>query len=71
MPRQPTGNPPGRPRGSGLGTGEDAPRLTIRLPQALHARLEAYAEQAHYHRGAPPLAPCIREAIEGGRQRTV
>lgn len=63
MPRQPTGNPRGRPRGSGLGVGDAAPRLTVRLPAAVHERLHAFAAQYRSHRGDPPLAVCVREMI--------
>jgi hypothetical protein len=63
MPRQSTGRPRGRPRGSGLGIGDDAPRLTIRLPRDLYASLEAFAERYKYHRGDPPLSVCVREMV--------
>lgn len=63
MPRQPTGRPRGRPPGSGRGIGEDSPRLTVRLPHDLYARLEAFAEGYRYHRSDPPLAVCVREMM--------
>ena len=62
MPRQPTGRPRGRPKGSGE-LGEQT-RLTVRIPLALYERLQAFAEGRVYTRGAPQLAICVREAIE-------
>lgn len=62
MPRTPTGNPRGRPVGSG--TLGPQTRLTVRIPTDLFDRLEAYAEGRAYTRGAPQLAKCVREAIE-------
>ena len=59
MPRQPTD----RPRGTGRGVGDEAPRLTVRLPADVHERLHAFAEQYRAHRGDPPLAVCVREMI--------
>ena len=69
MARKPTGNPRGRPRGSGYLTpgsvAEDAQaRVTIRLPLALYERLEAFAAGRHFHRSSPQLARCIRDAVE-------
>jgi hypothetical protein len=63
MPRHPTGRPVGRPRGtSKLGT---VKRVTVHLPDALYARLEAYAEGRRFARGGSPQLPtCVREAIE-------
>ena len=43
--------------------GERMPRLTVRLPRDLYARLEAFAAQYRSHRGAPPLAGCVREMV--------
>jgi hypothetical protein len=62
MPRQPTGNPRGRPVGSG--TLGPQTRFTVRIPTSLFDRLEAYAEGRSYTRGTPQLARCVREAIE-------
>jgi len=62
MPRKPTGNPRGRPKGTGR-LGEQT-RLTVRIPQALYTRLEAFAEGRSYTRGTPQLAVCVREALE-------
>ena len=62
MPRQPTGKPPGRPKGSGQ-LGEQT-RLTVRIPMLLYERLQAFAEGRVYTRGAPQLAICVREALE-------
>jgi predicted DNA-binding protein len=62
MPRTPTGNPRGRPKGTGR-LGEQT-RLTVRIPQDLYTRLEAFAEGRSYTRSAPRLAVCVREAIE-------
>jgi hypothetical protein len=62
MPRKPTGNPRGRPKGSGR-LGEQT-RLTVRIPQTLYTRLEAFAEGRSYTRGTPQLAVCVREALE-------
>src|SRR6267143_2991887 len=61
MPRKPTGNPRGRPKG----TGElDAPqRITVWLSGDLYRQLEAYAEGRHFHRGTPVLASCVRELL--------
>jgi len=62
MPRQPTGKPRGRPKGSGdLG---ESLRMTVRIPLALYERLTAFAEGRSYTRGAPQLAICVREALE-------
>ena len=61
MPRQPTGKPRGRPKGSGeLG---ESQRLTVRIPLALYERLTAFAEGRSYTRGTPQLAICVREAL--------
>jgi len=38
--------------------------VTVRLPTVLYDRLEAFAAGRHVHRGRPPLAPCVREAVE-------
>jgi len=63
MPRQPTGRPRGRPVGTGT-LGEQI-RVTIRIPTALYARLEAYAEGRSFARGGTPqFAACVREALE-------
>ena len=69
MPRTPTGNPRGRPKGSGRLTPTQAieeaqSRITIRLPTVLYDRLEAFAAGRHFHRGSPQLARCVREALE-------
>ena len=61
MPRQPTGRPRGRPKGSGE-LGEQT-RLTVRIPLALYERLTAFAEGRSYTRRAPQLAVCVREAL--------
>jgi len=62
MPRQPTGNPTGRPPGSGrLG---EVVRLTVRLPTELYGRLEAFAEGRGYTRGTPELSGCVRALLE-------
>ena len=63
MPKQSTGNPRGRPKGSGQ-IGTDQVRFTVRLPHELYNRLEAFTEGRYYTRGAPKLAVCVREAIE-------
>lgn len=62
MPRRPTGNPRGRPRGSGV-LGEQT-RLTVRIPSELYDRLEAFAEGRSFSRGTPQLAGCVRDALE-------
>jgi len=66
MPRQPTGRPVGRPKGSGLlgEEGQGHKRLTVRLPSALYDALEAIAEQEHDTREAPELARTVRGALE-------
>jgi hypothetical protein len=63
MPRQPTGRPVGRPKGSTkLGA---YTRITVRVPTALYDRLEAYADGRAFARGGTPMfAACVREAIE-------
>ena len=62
MPRQPTGRPPGRPPGSGQL--ENPTRLTVWMHGETYARLEAYADGRHYHRGEPQLSACVRELLE-------
>jgi hypothetical protein len=69
MPRTPTGNPRGRPQGSGRLTpaqtvAEAQTRLTVRLPTVLYDRLEAFAAGRHFHRRSPQLARCVREALD-------
>jgi hypothetical protein len=62
MPRKPTGNPTGRPKGSGqLG---EVMRLTVRIPLGLYDRLDTYAAGRSFTRGTPQLAVCVREALE-------
>jgi hypothetical protein len=63
MPRQPTGRPVGRPKGT---TKLDNPiRVTVHIPTALYDRLEAYADGRSFARGgSPQFAACVREAIE-------
>ena len=39
-------------------------RVTVRLPTVLYDRLEAFAAGPHVHRGRPPLARYVREALE-------
>ena len=63
MPRKPTGNPRGRPRGTGS-IGEHQERLTVRLPGELYNRVVAFAEGRSFTRGAPQLAGCVRDALE-------
>ena len=63
MARTPTGNPRGRPKGSGLLLGEEQTRLTIRIPRALYEALEERAATLHFTRGAPELARTVREAL--------
>jgi hypothetical protein len=66
MPRRPTGNPIGRPRGSGQlgeeGTGHT--RLTVRLSTPLYAALEAEAGAACEPFRLPDLASFVRTALE-------
>ncbi len=62
MPRKPTGNPRGRPPGTGT-LGEQT-RFTVRIPTELYARLEAFAEGRSYTRGTPQRAGCVRELLE-------
>jgi predicted DNA-binding protein len=38
--------------------------VTVRLPTVLYERLEAFAAGRHVHRGRPPLAQYVREAVE-------
>src|SRR5262249_49309842 len=69
MARTPTGNPRGRPKGSGRLTpaqpGEKAQtRVTVRLPTALYDRLEAFAAGRRCHRGRLQVARWVREALE-------
>jgi len=67
MPRKPTGRPRGRQLGSGalgLGTQDAHTRLTLRIPNDLYTRLEAFAEGRAYTRGTPHLARCVRDAVE-------
>src|SRR5215831_2257651 len=59
-----TGNPRGRPKGSGLRLGAQQTRVTIRIPQALYDRLDAYAAGRHFTRGTTQLADCVRELLE-------
>ena len=61
MPRKPTGNPRGRPPGTGR-LGEQT-RFTVRIPTELYARLEAFAEGRSSTRGTPQLAGCVRDAL--------
>ena len=66
MGRKATGRPPGRQRGSGtLGLSENdaQKRVTIRIPQSLYDRLEAFAAGRHYTRRPSQLAGSVREAI--------
>ena len=52
MPRQPTGRPVGRPKGTTkLGA---YTRITIKVPLALYDRLEAYADNLTSVRGGSP-----------------
>ena len=62
MPRKPTGNPRGRPPGTGRLTAPT--RITVWLPGELYTRLEAFAEGRSYTRGTPELARCVRDALE-------
>jgi hypothetical protein len=62
MPRRPTGNPRGRPKGTGQLHAPE--RITVWLDGALFQRLEAYAEGRHFHRTAPVLAGCVRELLD-------
>lgn len=62
MPRKPTGNPRGRPKGSGH-IGEDQVRFTVRIPGELYSRFVAFAEGRSFTRGAPQLAICVRDAL--------
>lgn len=62
MPRRPTGNPRGRPKGTGR-LGEQT-RLTVRIPTEISARLALFAEGRSFTRGTPQLAGCVREALE-------
>jgi hypothetical protein len=38
--------------------------VIVWLPTGLYDRLEAFAAGRHGHRGRPPLAPWVREAVE-------
>jgi hypothetical protein len=38
--------------------------VTVRLPTVLYDRLKAFAAGRDFHRGSPPLAQCVREALE-------
>jgi hypothetical protein len=62
MPRKPTGRPRGRPPGSGQL--DNPTRLTVWMHGETYARLEAYADGRHYHRGEPQLSACVRELLE-------
>lgn len=62
MGRIPTGNPKGRPKGTGR-LGAEVIRLTVRIPEDLYTRLVAFAEGRSYHRGDPQLSDCTRDAI--------
>jgi hypothetical protein len=69
MPRTPTDNLRGRPKGSGrltpAQTGAEAQtRVTVRLPTTLYDRLEAFTAGCHVPCGSPQLARCVREALE-------
>ena len=55
MPRKPTGRPAGRPPGTGHL--DNPERITVALPGAMVARLEAY-------RHGRKLAACVRELLE-------
>jgi hypothetical protein len=55
MPRKPTGRPVGRPPGTGHL--DNPERITVALPGAMVARLEAYSH-------GRKLAACVRELLE-------
>ena len=55
MPRKPTGRPTGRP--TGTGHLDNPERITVALPGAMVARLEAY-------RHGRKLSACVRELLE-------
>jgi hypothetical protein len=61
MPRKPTGRPRGRPQGTGQL--DNPARLTVWMNGETYARLEAYADGRHYHRGEPQLSSCVRELL--------
>ena len=61
MPRTPTGNPRGRPTGTGR-LGEQT-RFTVKIPRELYQRLEAFAEGRRSTHGTPQLAGCVRDAL--------
>ena len=63
MPRPPTGTPRSKPHGSRRGLDDDAPRLRVRFPPALYARLEAFAAQSRSHQGDPSLAGWVRDMV--------
>ena len=62
MPRTPPDHPRGRPTGTGLLGAQT--RLTVQIPVPLYDRLEAFAAGRQCHDGRPPLARCVREALE-------
>jgi hypothetical protein len=64
MGRKPTGNPRGRPAGSGNFLGEEQSRVSVRVPRELRDRLEAFAEGLHFTRGNPEFAGVVRAALE-------
>ena len=69
MPRLPPGHSRGGPTSSDRRTlaqpgDEGQTRVIVWLPTGLSDRLEAFAAGRHVHRGRPPLAQCVREAVE-------
>src|SRR5882762_7789812 len=69
MPRLPPGHSRGGPTSSDRRTpappgDEGQTRVIVWLPTGLYDRLEAFAAGRHGHRGRPPLAPWVREAVE-------